>query len=58
VPLILLDEPTMNLDKAGIDWYLQLVEKFAGNRTIVICSNLHQTESAFASRSLQIEEYK
>jgi ABC-type multidrug transport system ATPase subunit len=58
VPLILLDEPTMNLDKAGIDWYLELIGKLAGNRTIIICSNLHQTESAFAGQSLQIEEYK
>ncbi len=58
VPLILLDEPTMNLDKAGIDWYLELMRKFAGNRTIIVCSNLHQTESAFATKSLQIEDYK
>lgn len=58
VPLILLDEPTMNLDKPGIDWYLNLVNKFSGNRTIIICSNLHQTESAFAGKSLQIEGYK
>jgi ABC-type multidrug transport system ATPase subunit len=58
VPVILLDEPTMNLDKAGIDWYLDLISKFAGSRTIIICSNLHQTESAFASKSLKIEDYK
>jgi ABC-type multidrug transport system ATPase subunit len=58
VPMILLDEPTMNLDKAGIEWYLELIKKFAGNRTIMICSNLHQTESAFAAGSLQIEDYK
>jgi len=58
VPLILLDEPTMNLDKTGIDWYLELVDKFAGNRTMIICSNLHQTESGFASRSIQIEDFK
>ena len=58
VPLLLLDEPTMNLDTAGIEWYLGLVGKYAGNRTTIICSNLHQTESAFASRSLQIEDYK
>jgi ABC-type multidrug transport system ATPase subunit len=58
VPMILLDEPTMNLDKTGIEWYLELVNTFAGNRTIIICSNLHQTESAFASSSLQIEDFK
>jgi ABC-type multidrug transport system ATPase subunit len=58
VPLILLDEPTMNLDKTGISWYLDLIRKFAGNRTVIICSNLHQTESAFATKSLQIEDFK
>jgi ABC-type multidrug transport system ATPase subunit len=58
VPMLLLDEPTMNLDKPGIDWYLDLVSKFAGNRTVLICSNLHQTESAFANRALQVEDYK
>ena len=58
VPMILLDEPTMNLDKSGISWYLELISQFAGNRTVIICSNLHQTESAFARQSLQIEEYK
>ena len=58
VPLVLLDEPTMNLDNAGIDWYLTLIEKYALNRTLIICSNLHHTESAFATSSLQIEDYK
>lgn len=58
VPLILLDEPTMNLDKPGIEWYHDLVKRFSGNRTVIICSNLHHTESAFAARALQIEDYK
>jgi ABC-type multidrug transport system ATPase subunit len=58
VPMILLDEPTMNLDKNGIDWYLELVRKFTLNRTVIICSNLHQTESAFAGKALQIEDFK
>ncbi|MDP1623082.1 MAG: ABC transporter ATP-binding protein [Bacteroidales bacterium] len=58
VPLLLLDEPTMNLDKTGIDWYLELLGKFGTNRTVIICSNLHQTESAFAIKSLQIEDFK
>jgi ABC-type multidrug transport system ATPase subunit len=58
VPMLLLDEPTMNLDANGVDWYLGLIKQFAGNRTVIICSNLHQTESAFASKSLQIEDFK
>jgi len=58
VPLLLLDEPTMNLDAAGIEWYRKMVEELRGNRTIVICSNQHQTESDFAGKSLLIEEFK
>jgi ABC-type multidrug transport system ATPase subunit len=58
VPLLLLDEPTMNLDQAGIDWYLELIHEFTKNRTVIICSNQHQTESGFARKSLQIEDYK
>ena len=58
VPLLLLDEPVMNLDKAGIDWYLKLVKEYAGKRTLVICSNQHAQESAFAVKTLQIEDYK
>lgn len=56
--LLLLDEPTMNLDEAGIGWYHDLVQRFSGNRTIVICSNMHQTESDFAGKILRIEEYR
>ncbi len=58
VPILLLDEPTMNHDANGVDWYLGLIKQFAGNRTVIICSNLHQTESAFASKSLHIEDFK
>jgi energy-coupling factor transporter ATP-binding protein EcfA2 len=58
VPMLLLDEPTMNLDHSGIDWYLQTIEQYRNNRTLIICSNLHQTESAFAGNTLRIEDYK
>ncbi|MCX6281749.1 MAG: ABC transporter ATP-binding protein [Bacteroidetes bacterium] len=58
VPLLLLDEPVMNLDKAGMEWYLQLVKEYSGKRTLIICSNQHAQESAFAVKSLQIEDFK
>ena len=58
VPLLLLDEPTMNLDASGIEWYRRMVEELGRNRTVVICSNQHQTESDFAGKSLLIEDYK
>lgn len=58
VPLLLLDEPLMNLDKAGMEWYLQLVKQYAGKRTLIICSNQHDQESGFAAKIISIEDYK
>ena len=58
VPLLLLDEPTMNLDAAGVEWYLKLLHEFAGNRTIIVCSNVQQQETSFCTGTLLIEDYK
>lgn len=58
VPLLLLDEPTMNLDKVGVEWYLNILEEFAGNRTIIVCSNIEQQETRFCTEKLLIEDYK
>jgi ABC-type multidrug transport system ATPase subunit len=56
-PILMLDEPTSNLDTQGVDWYLSLVQKFAENRLTVICSNqLH--EYSFCNESLDISDYK
>lgn len=38
-PLLLLDEPTTNLDAAAAQWYYNLLEGYADNRLIVIASN-------------------
>jgi ABC-type multidrug transport system ATPase subunit len=38
-PMLMLDEPTSNLDTQGVDWYLSLVERFATGRLTIICSN-------------------
>ena len=58
VPIVLLDEPAMNLDEAGTKWYIQLVSEMVKNRIILVCSNLQQQETSFCKEKLFIEDYK
>ena len=58
VSLILLDEPTMNLDEVGTNWYLQLINEVAKNKIIIVCSNLQQQETAFCKEKLFMEDFK
>jgi ABC-type multidrug transport system ATPase subunit len=55
--MLMLDEPTSNLDTQGIDWYLNLVEKFSAERLTIICSN-QEHEYAFCEHRLSIADYK
>ena len=56
-PLLMLDEPTSNLDTQGVDWYLSLVQQFAANRLTVVCSN-QAHEYDFCTQSINITHYK
>ncbi|MBB6327300.1 ABC-type multidrug transport system ATPase subunit [Algoriphagus iocasae] len=57
VDLIFLDEPTSNLDKKGIQWYQDLIEKYRYNRITLICSN-EPREYEFCNQKINIEDYK
>ncbi|MDB5155697.1 MAG: ATP-binding cassette protein [Mucilaginibacter sp.] len=56
-PILMLDEPTSNLDTQGVDWYLSLVEQFAKDRLTIICSN-QEHEYSFCRHKLNIADYK
>ena len=41
-PLLLLDEPTSNLDTVQATKLISLIEKYSANRTLILASNLER----------------
>lgn len=55
--LVLLDEPTSNLDQSGIFWYREIISQFAKDRTLIVCSN-QDYEYEFCNFNMHITDYK
>jgi ABC-type multidrug transport system ATPase subunit len=55
--LILMDEPTSNLDEEGISWYREEVQNLLGKKTIIIASN-QRSEYDFIEHSIDLNLYK
>lgn len=57
VPILLLDEPTSNFDVHATKWYHLLIEKYVGDRLLIIGSNQPE-EYAFCNQHLILSDYK
>jgi ABC-type multidrug transport system ATPase subunit len=57
VPVLLLDEPTANLDAQGIALYHQLINDYSKDRLVIICSNDEQ-EISFCNHRLDVTNFK
>ncbi|SHK79726.1 ABC transporter ATP-binding protein [Hymenobacter psychrotolerans] len=55
-PLLLLDEPTTNLDRAGVAWYQEHVRATLAGRTVLVSSNVPE-EYDFCSSQLLITDF-
>ncbi|GAB3203666.1 ABC-type multidrug transport system ATPase subunit [Pontibacter aydingkolensis] len=54
--LLLLDEPTTNLDQEGVAWYQEHVDKNRADRLVIVGSNINH-EYAFCDQHLRISDY-
>lgn len=55
--LMILDEPTSNLDTAGKDKVYEIIEKESKNKLILIASN-EENDLALCKKNIFMEEYK
>lgn len=56
-PVLLLDEPTTNLDREGVELYLQLINNYTFGKLVIISSNVKE-EYQFCDEVISIKNYK
>jgi len=56
-PVLLLDEPTTNLDREGVELYLHLVNNYTAGKMVIISSNVTE-EYQFCDEVIAIRNYK
>jgi ABC-type multidrug transport system ATPase subunit len=57
-PILLLDEPTTNLDAQGVEWYQHLIKEYSSkNRLTIVASNIEH-DYDFCDKTMNILDYK
>ncbi len=56
--LLLLDEPSSNLDARSVRWFQSLIREYKENRILVVCSNHIEEEYSFCEHEILMEDYK
>lgn len=56
--LLLLDEPTSNLDANGAQWFASFLNEHVGQRTLVVASNRVDVETALCTGILDVQQFK
>jgi ABC-type multidrug transport system ATPase subunit len=56
--VLLLDEPTSNLDSKGIEWYQNLIAGFTKDRIVLVASNNVEEDFFFCKNRLEMEKFK
>jgi ABC-type multidrug transport system ATPase subunit len=56
-PVLLLDEPTTNLDAEGIELYQQLIKQYQAERLLIVSSN-DPEEYGFCGEMIRMESFK
>ncbi len=57
-PILLLDEPTTNLDAQGSAWYRQLLTEYGQQRMVIIATNIEEDYQFFCQEVISIFDYK
>ena len=56
-PILLMDEPTTNLDDSGCSWYLEEINRLKENKLLVISSN-QTMEYNFCDQIIDLDQFK
>jgi ABC-type multidrug transport system ATPase subunit len=57
-PILLLDEPTTNLDAQGVAWYKNLLQQYLQDRLLIIATNVPEDYEFICDKQINILDYK